>query len=125
MNEITMEKVQELMEDAAFMQKIQNAKELNEKLQVLSDYGIIISEEELRQGCDQVYAMFEEKGYVSNGELTEKAMDMVAGGYNRFASIVGTGAGAAGLALAMAGGGPVAWSMWGIGCLVGFFGAVC
>ena len=89
MNEITMKKMQELMEDAAFMQKIQNAKEMNEKLQVLSDYGIILSAEEFEKGCDQAYAMLEDNGYVSDGELTEKAMDMVAGGYN--AAIAGTG----------------------------------
>jgi len=119
MNEIAIEKLQELQDDQEFMEKLQSVETVNEKLQVLSDYGIVLTEEEFETACDQAYDLLEENGYVADGELTEKGLDMVAGGVRTGVCGVGVGVGTVGLAIMMAGGGPAVWA---VGCAIGVVG---
>lgn len=119
MKEITVERMQELSEDQVFMEKMQSAETISEKIQVLSDYGIILTEEEFESACDQAYDILEKNDYIVDGELTEKSLDMVSGGVNVGVCGVGVGVGSYGLLLMMAGGGPAVWA---VGCGIGLIG---
>lgn len=119
MNEITMNKMQELSSDQTFMEKVQNAESINTKLQVLAEYGIVLSEEEFENACDQAYDLLEDNGYIADGELTEKSLCMVAAGVNTAVCGIGVGVGSTGLYIMMAGGGPAVWA---VGCVIGVVG---
>lgn len=75
------------------MEKLQGVESISEKIQVLSDYGIVLTEEEFESACDQAYDILEENAYIANGELTQKSLDLISGGVNVGVSSVGVGVG--------------------------------
>lgn len=69
------EKVRELADNKEFMDRIHETKSIEEYQQLLAEYGVETTVEELKSGIEQMSAKLSE-----NGELTADDLDMVAGG---------------------------------------------
>lgn len=98
MLEITMEKVQELLNNQEFICKMRAAHTENEIAAIMSDYGISMTEEEMAKIIQQTVAWLEETGYLENGELTERGLESVSGCVDWLGwggSVVGQGVGIA------------------------------
>lgn len=121
MKEYTQEKLQELQNNPEFIAKLRESRTSEDILAVMAEYGIEITEEEYEAGMDQAMSILEDQGYLSDGELTEAGLDLVAGGFNSFISGAGIVSGGAGVMLMMAGGGPAVWAA---GCTIGLIGLV-
>lgn len=70
MNEITMKKLAQIMQDEVANEKMENANGIEEIVAILNTYGVEVTEEELQQILASSTV----------GELTEESLDMVAGG---------------------------------------------
>ena len=117
MKEVSIELLKELENSQDFAFAMRAAKTEEDVREVLAEYGIELTAEEFAAGCEQAAALFEEKGYLEDGELTENGLDLVAGGLNTAVCGVGIGAGVGGLALMMSG--PIGWGavgLWAGGC---------
>lgn len=77
---IDMEKVQEMLNDKEFVEKARAAKTTQELQSIFNEYGMEASEEEIKNGYAEAMRIFEENGFTNDGELTEKALEMVSGG---------------------------------------------
>lgn len=121
MKEITSEKLRELENNQEFLEKLRTVSSSPEAIEVLAEYGVEMTEDELMEGFEKVESILVEKGYMKDGELTESGLDLVSGGVNMWVSGVGIAGGSAGLLLMMAGvaGGPAVWAA---GCIIGAAG---
>lgn len=70
MNEMTMKKLAEVMQNEAANERLENANGIEEIAAILKEYGVEVTAEELQEIVVKSSA----------GELTEDALDMVAGG---------------------------------------------
>ena len=70
------EKIQELSTNKEFMEKVQKTTSIEEYHQLLAEYGVETTVEELKSGFEQMPSPVGE-----NGELTDEALDAVAGGW--------------------------------------------
>lgn len=70
MNEITMKKLSKIMQDEVANGKLENANGIEEIVAILNEYDVEVTVEELQQIVVNSTA----------GELTEEALEMVAGG---------------------------------------------
>lgn len=122
MTEITIEKKQELLNNSEFVEKLLNVKSIEEEIVLFEEYDISITAAEIEDNCKKVMSYLEEKGYIKNGELSEDALEMVAGGgyaddlRYKLAKWC-AGASGAGFALAMVGGAAIATPAAGL-CIV-------
>ena len=91
MKEITMEKMQELMENQEFTAKIRNAKSGEEMVKIFAEYDVQITEEELKESCKQAVDILREQGYLDGDELTESGLELVAGGAKWGRALCGVG----------------------------------
>ena len=80
MKEITMEKMQELMNNPEFAAKLRSAKTAEEMVRVFAEYDVQVTEEELKESCKKTLEILNEKGYMDGDELSEEALDLVSGG---------------------------------------------
>ena len=78
MKEITMEKMQELMNNPEFAAKLRSAKTAEEMVRVFAEYDVQVTEEELKESCKKTLEILNEKGYMDGDELSEEALDLVA-----------------------------------------------
>lgn len=104
-NQIMLDKIQKLMEEAEFVRKLENAKTVDASLSLLRDNGITVTADEIEVGYRKGMHYLEDNGYIENGELTEAGLDMVSGG-SRFGygvAKLGSGVAGAGLGLMLAG----------------------
>lgn len=109
------EKVRELSDNKEFMEKVHKTTSIEEYQQLLAEYGVDTTVEELMSGFEQVYSLCDE-----NGELTAEVLDTVAGGRVNALTYLGFG-GQVGCTLAMmaAASGPVGWGLYGAACVCG------
>ena len=70
MNELTMKKLAEIMNDEAANEKLEQAAGIEEVAAILNEYGVELTAEELQEIVAKA----------SGEELTEENLDMVAGG---------------------------------------------
>ena len=91
MKEITMETMQELMENQEFAAKIRSAKSAEEMVKIFAEYDIEITEEELTASCKQAIDVLSEQGYMDGDELTEKGLEMISGGVTGIEVLVAMG----------------------------------
>ena len=70
------EKVRELSNNKEFMDKVQKTTSIEEYQQLLAEYGVETTVEELQSGLEQMASLFG-----GEGELTVEALDSVAGGW--------------------------------------------
>ncbi len=89
------------MDDPEFINKLQNAKTIEDGISLLKEHGITVTEDELTTGYKKGMAYLEEKGYIENGELTEAALGSVAGGSRWGYGVAKLGAGTAGAGLGL------------------------
>lgn len=101
MKEITNEKMQELMENQEFAAKVRSAKTAEEMVKIFAEYNVQITEDELREQCEQTVAILREQGYMDGDELTESGLELVSGGADGFSMWAGTVIGGAGLVIGM------------------------
>lgn len=101
MKEITNEKMQELMENQEFAAKVRSAKTAEEMVKIFAEYNVQITEDELREQCEQTVAILREQGYMDGDELTESGLELVSGGADGFGMWAGTVIGGAGLVIGM------------------------
>ena len=94
-------KLRELLQDEDFSNKVIMATSYEEEVAILKEYGIEISEEELRSYGEEGMAHLKEEGYISeDGELSPEMLEQVAGGKSAGLRLIGGGVGMMGLALA-------------------------
>ena len=122
MNEITIEKMQELKENQEFAAKIRTAKSGEEMVKIFAEYDVRITEEELRENCKQTVDILREQGYMDGDELTESGLEMVAGGFNW--AHYGGGLGLMGTAIGAAACPPAALLLLSIGAVWAVYGAL-
>ena len=80
-NDVEARKMNELMEDDAFAEKLAVANSLEEVHQLFVDNGVNVSLEEIQAGVAEIRSQMEEKGLVSeDGELSPEMLEMVSGG---------------------------------------------
>lgn len=110
-NEI-IEKAKELASDSTFVARAQNTSSVEEYQQLLKEYGVDTTVEELQAGIDKIASFIGE-----DGELTPEAMDMVAGGRVNWVTNLGLG-GQVGCTLAMMScvSNPLGWFVAATGC---------
>ena len=82
MKDLTIDMLKELANNQEFIEKMQNAKNVDEAYSILTEYGMDLSREEFDTGIKQAIVFFEEKGYFNNDELTEESLESVSGGLN-------------------------------------------
>lgn len=82
MREISIEKMNELENNLELIRDIKAATSIQEAISVMKKNRIDITEEELKEGYLQAKKIFEEQGYLQSGELSEDALEVVAGGLN-------------------------------------------
>ena len=121
MQEQIREKMEMLETDPEFIAKMQRVKTTEDVINLMAEYGVELSEEEFESAYDQSLAIFEEKGYIKDNELTEDYLEMVSGGVNSKVAGVGVVIGYIGLGI-MTGGG--AWYLWAAGCAIGAAGCL-
>lgn len=107
MNEVSIERLQELESDLEFRAKIKAAKSTHDVIEIMKEYGIQISEDEFKTGYAQAVERFVEEGYMENGELTERGLEMVTGGVFVPTYLLGIGAALGGIAM-----GPAGIALW-------------
>ena len=66
------EKLSKLLEDSAFLEKIRNAETFEKMSELLENYGIQVTPEEIKSAI-----------VLPDGELNENDLDGVAGGWSR------------------------------------------
>ena len=101
MKEITNEKMLELLSDSEFIDKLQNVKSIDEGVSLFEENGVSITAADIEDGYKKGMSYLEENGYVQNGELTEAALEMVAGGASIGYRVAQLGAGVAGAGLGL------------------------
>ena len=126
MKEITNEMLKDLMYDEDFAAELRTAHTEEEVLQVMANNGIELTREQFEEGYEQVLDMMEEEGYFNeDGEMTEKGLELVAGGLRTGVANFGLILGIGGLAAMMAG--PVtlaAVGCWAAGCAIASAGVL-
>lgn len=74
-------RLNELIQNELFLDKIANSPSLEDTQAILKDEGVEMTIDELCEAMESGKTLLEENGYLdSNGELTEKALEAVAGG---------------------------------------------
>ncbi len=82
MNATANARLDELMSDESFFEKVKNANTLEDVLGILHTEGVDMEMEELHDYMEEARNLLTEKGYLIDGELSEEALDLVAGGRN-------------------------------------------
>lgn len=80
MENISIEKMYELLDDQELATKLRTAKSTQEIQTVLEEYGISLSKEELVNDLNQTVSVLRDKGFMNDDELTESGLDLVSGG---------------------------------------------
>lgn len=98
MNELTVKKMEALLNDEAFRAQFQNIDSREEIIRLFQDNGIEVTEEDFNAMAEQGIALLGEKGLISeDGELSPEMLEMVSGG-GKFGTLLLLG----GLAIASA-----------------------
>lgn len=87
--EITIDRMKELEQKPEFIRDLQEASSIAAVTGVMEKYGVSVTEKEISEGYLRAKEIFEKEGYLESGELTEKALDAVAGGVNAAVYSVG------------------------------------
>lgn len=98
MRNITIEQIQDLMNNQEFMSKLQKTNSINEGILLMRENDITLTAEEVEAGYKKGIAYLEELGYLENGELT---LDQVAGGSKLGYGVAKLGASAAGVGIGL------------------------
>ena len=95
-------KLRELLTDEDFSKRAIMATSYSEEVELLKEYGIEISEEELKAYGDEVITILKEDGYISeDDELSSEILEQVSGGRgNPGWSLMGLGVTGMGIGLA-------------------------
>ena len=83
MTKETNEKLGALMQDVKFAEAVSNAKDVDEVAALLKENGVDMTADDVRECMDEGRQFLNDQGLMSeNGELTEKGLEMVAGGFH-------------------------------------------
>lgn len=89
-------KLGELLQDENFVESIMKAGSLENARTILSDRGVELTDDELHEMMVGGKKLLEEEGMLTaDGELTEKSLEMVAGGFSLGRFVLGLGIGIA------------------------------
>ncbi len=85
-------KLQELLKDEEFSRRVILATSLTEEVNLLKEYGIEISENELQSYGEQAMDILKEDGFISeDGELSDDILEQVSGGKGWRLAALGAG----------------------------------
>lgn len=80
-DELNAKKMEELLQEDEFSDKVVEANSLEEVQALFSQKGVDVSIDDLREGIDKVRSVMVEKGLMSkDGELSEEMLELVSGG---------------------------------------------
>ena len=83
-------KLEALMQDEIFMEALSTKKNVDEVVALLAENGVEMTADEVRECMDGGRKLLEDRGIMNaEGELTEKGLEMVAGGFKLGRFILG------------------------------------
>lgn len=84
------EKLGKLLQDEDFVKSIMKAGSLENSKSILTDNGVELTDDELREMMAEGKKLLEEQDMMNaDGELSEKSLEMVAGGFSFSRFVVG------------------------------------